>query len=33
MSVVMANNNSQSSAPETMTFIQQMRQDGLALKK
>ncbi|EZA60510.1 hypothetical protein DMN91_010497 [Ooceraea biroi] len=34
MSVVMANNNSQaSSAPDTMTLVQQMREDGLALKK
>ncbi|XP_036151397.1 corepressor interacting with RBPJ 1 isoform X2 [Monomorium pharaonis] len=34
MSVVMANNNSQTpSAPDTMTLVQQMREDGLALKK
>lgn len=34
MSVVMANNNSQvSSAPDTMVLVQQMREDGLALKK
>lgn len=34
MSVVMANNNSQMpSAPDTMTLVQQMREDGLALKK
>lgn len=34
MSVVMANNNSQASpAPDTMTLVQQMREDGLALKK
>ncbi|XP_077261113.1 corepressor interacting with RBPJ 1 [Temnothorax americanus] len=34
MSVVMANNNSQiPSAPNTMTLVQQMREDGLALKK
>ncbi|KAL6420654.1 hypothetical protein ACFW04_014264 [Cataglyphis niger] len=34
MSVVMANNNLQvSSAPDTMILVQQMREDGLALKK
>ncbi|XP_011860836.1 PREDICTED: corepressor interacting with RBPJ 1 [Vollenhovia emeryi] len=34
MSVVMANNNSQMPpAPDTMTLVQQMREDGLALKK
>ncbi|XP_011696699.1 PREDICTED: corepressor interacting with RBPJ 1 isoform X2 [Wasmannia auropunctata] len=34
MSVVMANNNSQTpSAPDAMTLVQQMREDGLALKK
>lgn len=34
MSIVMANNNSQASpAPDTMMLVQQMREDGLALKK
>lgn len=33
MSVVMANNNLQVSAPDTMILVQQMREDGLALKK
>lgn len=33
MSVVMANNLQTPSAPDTMTLVQQMREDGLALKK
>lgn len=33
MSVVMANNSQTPSAPDTMTLVQQMREDGLALKK
>ncbi|XP_032665373.1 corepressor interacting with RBPJ 1 isoform X2 [Odontomachus brunneus] len=33
MSVVMANNSQVPSAPDTMTLVQQMREDGLALKK
>lgn len=34
MSVVMANNSQTTpSAPDTMTLVQQMREDGLALKK
>lgn len=33
MSVVMANNAQTPAAPDTMTLVQQMREDGLALKK
>ncbi|XP_076649679.1 corepressor interacting with RBPJ 1 [Halictus rubicundus] len=33
MSVVMANNSQTPSAPDALTLVQQMREDGLALKK
>ncbi|XP_033183171.1 corepressor interacting with RBPJ 1 [Bombus vancouverensis nearcticus] len=33
MSVVMANNSPSTSAPDALTLVQQMREDGLALKK
>lgn len=33
MSVVMANNSPSTSAPDALALVQQMREDGLALKK
>lgn len=33
MSVVMANNSPTTSAPDALMLVQQMREDGLALKK
>lgn len=33
MSVVMANNSPATSTPDALTLVQQMREDGLALKK